>query len=43
MSRLNVFSVPTAPDAAFWTANCDPVPPSLGVPIGDPRHHLYRP
>jgi hypothetical protein len=30
------FTVPVAPNQAFWTANCDPVPPSLGVPIGDP-------
>ena len=34
--KTECFSVPTAPDQAFWNANCDPVPPSLGVPIGDP-------
>jgi hypothetical protein len=34
--KTQCFSVPTAPDQAFFTANCDPVPPSLGVPIGDP-------
>jgi len=27
------FSVPTAPNSAFWTANCDPAPPSLGGPV----------
>src|SRR6266853_1733160 len=34
--KTECFSVPTAPNAAFWSANCDPAPPSLGVPIGDP-------
>jgi hypothetical protein len=34
--KTQCFSVPTAPNAAFWTANCDPAPPTLGVPIGDP-------
>jgi hypothetical protein len=28
--KTECFSVPTAPDAAFWAANCDPAPPSLG-------------
>src|SRR6202140_3619061 len=23
-------TVPTAPDIAFWNANCDPIPPNLG-------------
>jgi hypothetical protein len=28
------FTIPTAPNAAFWSANCDPVPPSTGgVPV----------
>jgi hypothetical protein len=34
--KTQCFSVPTAPDQAFWNANCSPVPPSLGVAIGDP-------
>jgi Carboxypeptidase regulatory-like domain/TonB dependent receptor/TonB-dependent Receptor Plug Domain len=34
--KTECFSVPTAPNAAFWSANCDPAPPGLGVPIGDP-------
>jgi carboxypeptidase family protein/TonB-dependent receptor-like protein len=34
--KTQCFAIPTAPDAAFWNANCDPAPPSLGVPIGDP-------
>ena len=28
--KTQCFAVPTAPDPAFWTANCDPAPPSLG-------------
>jgi hypothetical protein len=31
----NCFTVPTAPNMAFWTANCDPAPPSLGANISD--------
>ncbi len=31
--KTECFAVPNAPNDAFWTANCDPVPPSLGVPI----------
>src|SRR3981189_34313 len=34
--KTQCFAIPTAPDPAFWNANCDPAPPSLGVPIGDP-------
>ena len=32
----NCFTVPTAPNTAYWTANCDPAPPSLGGPV-DPN------
>jgi hypothetical protein len=28
--------VPTAPDMAFWNANCDQFPPSLQPPMGPP-------
>ena len=28
--KTQCFSVPTAPDLAFWNASCDPAPPSLG-------------
>jgi hypothetical protein len=28
--KTQCFSVPTAPNLAFWNANCDPAPPSLG-------------
>jgi hypothetical protein len=34
--KTECFTVPTAPDAAFWNANCDPAPPSLGGPIASP-------
>jgi hypothetical protein len=27
--KTQCFAVPTAPNAAFWAANCDPAPPSL--------------
>jgi hypothetical protein len=37
--KTDCFAVPTAPDQAFWNANCDPAPPSLGgpLPAGDLR------
>src|ERR1700732_233756 len=28
--KTQCFGVPTAPNLAFWNANCDPAPPSLG-------------
>jgi len=31
--KAQCFAIPTAPTAAFWTANCDPAPPSLGGPV----------
>jgi len=31
--KTQCFAVPTAPNAAFWNANCDPAPPSVGGPI----------
>jgi hypothetical protein len=34
--KTNCFSVPTAPNMAFWTANCDPAPPSVGGPVPYP-------
>ncbi len=34
--KTECFAIPTAPDANYWAANCDPAPPTLGVPIGDP-------
>ena len=37
--KTQCFAVPTAPDMAFWTANCDPAPPTFGgpLPAGDLR------
>jgi hypothetical protein len=37
--KQDCFSVPTAPDLAFWNANCDPAPPTVGGPLaaGDLR------
>jgi hypothetical protein len=31
--KTQCFAVPTAPNMAFWTANCDPAPPTLGGPL----------
>jgi hypothetical protein len=30
--KTQCFAVPTAPDMAFWTKNCDPQPPTVGGP-----------
>jgi hypothetical protein len=37
--KTECFASPTAPDMAFWTANCDPAPPTFGGPLppGDLR------
>ncbi len=37
--KTECFSVPVAPDQAFFDANCDPAPPTLGAPLapGDLR------
>ncbi len=34
--KTQCFSIPTAPNLAFWNANCDPAPPSFGgsLPTG---------
>jgi hypothetical protein len=31
--KTECFQVPQAPNQAFWNANCDPAPPSLGGPL----------
>jgi len=31
--KTQCFAIPTAPNAAFWNANCDPAPVSVGGPI----------
>ena len=33
--KTECFAVPTAPTQAFWNANCDPAPPSLGANVVD--------
>jgi len=38
--KTQCFSIPNAPNSAFWTANCDPAPPSLGGPIAEPLSPL---
>jgi hypothetical protein len=37
--KTRCFGVPVAPSQSFWSANCDPAPPSLGTPLppGDLR------
>jgi hypothetical protein len=37
--KLSCFTVPMAPSQAFWNANCDPAPPSVGAALapGDLR------
>ncbi len=34
--KTQCFAVPTAPDMAFWNQYCDPLPPSVGVPVAFP-------
>ena len=34
--KTQCFTVPSAPDMAFWNANCDPAPPSAQNPSGTP-------
>lgn len=31
--KTQCFSIPTAPNVAFWNANCDPAPPSVGAAL----------
>jgi Carboxypeptidase regulatory-like domain/TonB dependent receptor/TonB-dependent Receptor Plug Domain len=31
--KTSCFTVPQAPNQAFWNANCDPAPPSVGAPL----------
>jgi hypothetical protein len=31
--KTECFQVPQAPNSQFWSANCDPAPPSLGGPL----------
>jgi hypothetical protein len=38
--KTECFAVPTAPNLAFWQANCDPMPPTIGGPIQPPLSPL---
>src|SRR5713226_4132945 len=40
--KTQCFGIPTAPDAAFWNANCDPAPPSVGGPIDPASLQCYN-
>lgn len=31
--KTECFAIPTAPNLAYWNANCDPVPPAVGAPV----------
>ena len=35
--KTECFAVPTAPNMAFWNANCSPAPPSAGGPVAFPQ------
>ncbi len=35
--KTQCFSIPSAPDMAYWTANCDPAPASVGGPVPFPQ------
>jgi outer membrane receptor protein involved in Fe transport len=40
--KTQCFTVPTAPDAAFWNANCSPAPPSLGGTVDPASLQCYN-
>jgi hypothetical protein len=40
--KAQCFSIPSAPDMNFWTANCDPTPPSVGGPVSFPDCYNLR-
>ena len=40
--KTQCFGIPTAPDLAFWTANCDPFPPTAGAPIAPASLQCYN-
>jgi hypothetical protein len=35
--KTQCFSIPSAPNMAFWTANCDPAPATVGGPVPFPQ------
>ena len=40
--KTQCFAVPTAPNAAFWNANCSPAPPSLGGTVDPASLQCYN-
>jgi hypothetical protein len=40
--KTQCFSIPSAPTMAYWTANCDPVPPSVSGPVSFPDCYNLR-
>jgi hypothetical protein len=40
--KTGCFTIPAAPNMQFWTANCDPAPPSVGGPVSFPDCYNLR-
>jgi Carboxypeptidase regulatory-like domain/TonB dependent receptor len=40
--KTQCFTIPSAPNMAFWTANCDPAPPSAARPVSFPDCYNLR-
>jgi hypothetical protein len=40
--KTQCFAIPSAPNMAFWTANCDPAPPSVAGPVSFPDCYNLR-
>jgi hypothetical protein len=41
-TKAQCFAIPTAPNAAFWNASCDPAPPSVGGPVDPASLQCYN-
>jgi hypothetical protein len=40
--KTQCFAIPSAPNMAYWTANCDPAPPSVAGPVSFPDCYNLR-
>jgi hypothetical protein len=40
--KTECFTIPTAPNLAFWNANCDPFPPTAAAPIDPASLQCYN-
>ena len=40
--KTQCFGIPTAPNPTFWSAHCDPAPPSLGGPVDPASLQCYN-